>query len=222
MSDTHSMWAEIKYPEADVLVMAGDILGNYSRKPTLDGIRQIDELWELNRFLGTLKTKYKEIVLVAGNHDWVFELYPNEVHQYITNFIYLKDSSVEINGIKFYGSPYQKYFHGWAFNMPNHWDNYDRYRMFAKDLWAQIPEDTNVLITHGPPQDILDECIDGRKVGCEYLARRTAELPQLRAHIFGHIHHSAGLKQINSTKFINAAICTEAYRPTNPPIVIEV
>jgi hypothetical protein len=30
--------------------------------------------------------------------------------------IYLNDSGVEIDGLKFWGSPVQPYFHNWAFN----------------------------------------------------------------------------------------------------------
>ena len=40
-------------------------------------------------------------------------------------------------------------------------------------------------------------------------------------HIFGHIHHSNGIMERNGTNFINASICTERYKPTNKPIVID-
>jgi hypothetical protein len=55
--------------------------------------------------------------------------------------IYLNDSGVEIDGLKFWGSPVQPYFHNWAFNR------------IGDDIckhWELIPLDTDILITHGP------------------------------------------------------------------------
>jgi hypothetical protein len=45
-------------------------------------------------------------------------------------------------GYKFYGSPYTPAFCEWAFQL-NETD--------AIEKWKKIPEDTEILITHGPP-----------------------------------------------------------------------
>jgi hypothetical protein len=129
--------------------------------------------------------------------------------------IYLEDSGVTIDGKLFYGSPWQPRFYDLAFNV-------ERGPQIAKK-WANIPDNTNVLITHGPPHGILDDTIRDGSQGCKDLAERIGELAQLKAHIFGHLHHDGG-KMIEEygVKFANAAVCTDKYVPSNPPIVLEI
>jgi len=91
-------------------------------------------------------------------------------------------------------------------------------------IWRLIPDNTDVLITHGPPKGIGDEANLGFKcqnVGCIDLLDRTQQL-SLRAHIFGHIHEGYGEYQQGQTTLINASTCTARYEPRNAPIVIEV
>ena len=85
----------------------------------------------------------------------------------------------EIDGVKFWGSPWQPAFYDWAFNVP-------RGRQLA-EMWALIPDDTDVLITHTPPYGILDQVENGELVGCEDLREALLRVkPKL--HVFGHIH----------------------------------
>jgi hypothetical protein len=154
-----------------------------------------------------------------GNHDFCSEELPLHTKKMLTNAHYLQDDSVVVEGIKFYGSPYQSWFHNWAWNFPKD-DGFHGYP-FAKKTWAKIPEDTNVLIVHGPAYKVLDKCMDGREVGCPILRDRMLQLPQLKLAVFGHIHHSYGQTDWNNIKCVNAAICTEKYEPTNPVQVIE-
>ena len=42
----------------------------------------------------------------------------DEMKAELTNCIYLQDSSIEIYGLKIYGTPWQPEFCGWAFNLP--------------------------------------------------------------------------------------------------------
>jgi len=62
-----------------------------------------------------------------------------------------------------------------------------------------------VLVTHGPPQGIGDLTVSGRRVGCEEMARRVAEI-RPRLHIFGHIHEAAGRWEREGTTFVNASV----------------
>jgi Icc-related predicted phosphoesterase len=63
----------------------------------------------------------------------------------------------------------------------------------AFKLWSAIPEDTDVLVTHGPPFGILDQNYNKEHVGCESLTEHVLRIkPQL--HIFGHIHEDYGVK----------------------------
>lgn len=102
----------------------------------------------------------------------------------------------------------------------------------ARETWAKIPDDTNILITHSPPFGIGDQLDEhgsepGKHVGCPHLLSRINDLNHLKLHVFGHIHAAFGVYDgaefmKTGTTFVNAASCTEMYKPTNPPIVIEV
>jgi len=202
MSDLHSLKPACPVPDGDVLIIAGDVCGYGTR----------DELNAFDAFLGTLPHPHK--LLIAGNHDWPFARVRNgEGQSLIKHALYLEDSGIEIEGIKFWGSPWQPFFCNWAFNLP-------RGTPLAK-VWAKIPCDTDVLITHGPPYGILDRIYDGEHVGCEELR---AVLPRVRprVHVFGHIHEDYGVLEQDGTVFINASICDGRYRPIHAPIVIDV
>ncbi len=141
ISDTHSQHDDIDLiPDGDVLIHAGDCLGRGS----------IFELEDFDYWLGELPHPTK--ILIAGNHDWCFQTRPNEARKLVTNAIYLEDSGVTIGGLKFWGSPITPTFRNWAFNR-------DRGPDIAKH-WDLIPDDTDVLVTHGPPEGIFDTVIE--------------------------------------------------------------
>ena len=171
-----------------------------------------------NRWFVGLSHKRK--IFVAGNHDWLFEK-DNDLARRLLDpgIIYLQDSSIEIDGLKIYGSPWQPRFFDWAFNL-------NRGPEMA-EKWAMIPDDIDILITHGPPHGILD--LVPRKgwdenTGCEELRKRVeqiAKFGRLKLHVFGHIHCGYGVHEEFGVKFVNASTCDEQYNPTQPPIVID-
>jgi Icc-related predicted phosphoesterase len=206
ISDSHERHQFVKLPEGDVLVHSGDF--------TFRG-----EFNAVANFASWMSQQdFKHKVVIAGNHELTFA--DPQIRPIMINLlkeagcIYLEDSSVEIDGKLFYGSPWQPRFFDWAFNV-------DRGPQIAQK-WAAIPENTNVLITHGPPHGILDDTIRDGSQGCKDLAERIADLKNLKAHIFGHLHHGYGITNINETCFINASICTDNYIPSNKPISIEI
>ena len=95
-----------------------------------------------------------------------------------------------------------------------------------KDVWAKIPTDTDVLITHGPAYGTHDLVKNSASrdphVGSKELAIRKKELPNLKVHISGHIHESAGISTDNNIINICASVLNEHYKITNDPIVIDV
>ena len=204
ISDTHSLHRHIlELPHGDVLIHAGDCLG----QGTLENIE------EFNDWLGTLPHRYK--IVIAGNHDWAFQETPDQARAALTNAIYLEDNGVEIEGIRFWGSPWNPTFMDWAFML-------DRGEALQQK-WKRIPDNTDVLITHGPPHGIGDEANLGFKsqnVGCQQLLERVSRL-SLKAHVFGHIHEGYGEYTWGNTRLINASTCTTRYRPINAPVVIE-
>ncbi len=201
LSDTHCRSDDFKVPEGDVLIIAGDVCLRGS----------LSELQTFDAFLGQLPHQHK--LFVAGNHDFPFAYVETaKAKTLLKNAIYLENSGVEIDGVKFWGSPWQPEFYDWAFNLP-------RGRQLA-EMWALIPDDTDVLITHTPPYGILDQVETGELVGCEDLREALLRVkPKL--HVFGHIHQCYGFIRDNGTTYINACICNEDYYAINRPIVFD-
>jgi Icc-related predicted phosphoesterase len=163
--------------------------------------------------------------LVEGNHDFLGQRNPYVVEQMCKDrgITLLRDSGATIEGLRFYGSPFQPEFGKWAFNLPR--------GQALKEKWALIPEDTQVLLTHGPPMGILDTVerfnrktgvMDVDHVGCTDLYNRVMQLKDLKLHVFGHLHFGYGQHKMAHTTFVNASVCTEQYRPINAPIVITI
>jgi predicted phosphohydrolase len=202
VSDTHTH--PIPLPPGDVLVHAGDATSRGTPA----------EVAEFLRWFGSQPHPRK--VLVAGNHDWLFQKDPGLAAKLLAehpSVTYLQDAGVEIDGVRFWGSPWQPEFCDWAFNLPRRGER-------LRKAWAAIPADTDVLVTHGPPHGVLDTVRGGPHLGCEELTRRLGEI-QPRIHVFGHIHDSHGTHRSGATLSINASTCDERYRPVNPPIVEE-
>ncbi|MGH9820515.1 MAG: metallophosphatase domain-containing protein [Pyrinomonadaceae bacterium] len=208
LSDTHNCNEQIVVPDGDILIHSGDA--------TIRGT--LEEIVEFNYWFSTLPHQHK--IFVAGNHDWLFETDNRSARKLLDQrIIYLQDSSVTIDGLKIYGSPWQPRFFDWAFNL-------NRGAEMA-DKWKLIPAEIDILITHGPPNGILDlvpRKIGDENAGCEELrtkVREIAEFGRLKLHVFGHIHCGHGTAEEFGVRFVNASNCDEAYHPSQPPIVID-
>lgn len=200
ISDTHGHRPWFRIPDGDVLVYAGDI--------TRHG--RLEEVINFNKFLGILPHSFK--LVIAGNHDACFESQPEASKACLTNGIYLRDQSITIQGVKFYGSPWQPAFRDMAFNLPR--------GEALRDKWAFIPPDTDVLITHGPPWGQRDRTFLGSAVGCRDLLKAVGQL-RIRLHVFGHIHEAAGQSSNGQTLFVNASLCNLLYLPLHHPFVYD-
>jgi len=217
ISDTHCQLKQIDIPHGDCLVHAGDALssGVYS------------EWVEFLEDFKKLPHEYK--IYVPGNHDRITELNEDLVKKECADagVIYLNNLGVTLEGIKFWGSAITPRFHNWAWNRDSGTSGTSYGPLFIdydpiKPYWDLIPEDIDVLITHGPPKGILDVSVyDGKECGCNIL-RDKVEVVNPKYHIFGHIHNWHGTKTVGPTTFINASNCTEKYKPTNKPIVVEI
>lgn len=212
LSDTHNFHDRLAVPEGDILVHAGDF--------TMRGRRA--EIAAFDSWLGTLPHRHK--LVVAGNHDFLFQDEPAAARALLTNATYLEDSGVTLDGVTFWGSPWQPWFFDWAFNL--------RRGAPLKAKWDLIPAGTDVLVTHGPPHKVRDRVLKpigrgigliigtGDEVGCEELKKAVDRLTP-RVHLFGHIHEGYGQETRGKTTFVNAASCDKDYRPANPPIVVD-
>jgi Icc-related predicted phosphoesterase len=201
MSDTHSTLNSSKFdiPDGDIFIHAGDF--------TRYGLQS--EVEQFNTWLGTLPHRYK--VVIGGNHELCFDPktyeegkeYMKQVGEYpskgvddmkkiLTNCVYLEDNSVDVLGIKIYGSPWQPVFSHSAFNLLRGPDLQSR--------WSKIPTNTDILVTHGPPLGVRDASLknptpgtntgpsNAGRAGCEDLLLEVVERVRPKFHIFGHIH----------------------------------
>mmetsp|Transcript_24397 Transcript_24397/g.51126 ORF Transcript_24397/g.51126 Transcript_24397/m.51126 type:complete len:415 (+) Transcript_24397:105-1349(+) len=228
VSDTHGAHGRMAYPvpAGDVLIHAGD----FSR---MGEMRELEQFCEWMRSL-----PHEHKIVIAGNHDVamdesfnasgfykLFHLFNNkavdnnraarELVRSYDAFTYLEDTSTEVLGYKIYGSPWQPEFCNWAFNLPRGPD--------CASKWRDIPNDTDILVTHGPPVGHGDLCTSGLRAGCvDLLAEilKRAKKP-ISHHIFGHIHEGYGCTRMGDTLFLNASTCTFGYRPSNPPLVFD-
>lgn len=229
ISDIHGQFSKIKLPIADTLVIAGDFCNNHSHVWNSDV--SIQGIWLETQFIPMCqnllaKKIYKDIVVIPGNHDRVFQTRQEDCKKLFAhnNLHLLIDEGVSIDGKYFWGSPWTPWFHGdyWAFNHPHKMIDPFLCADVTKETWSLIPSETDVLITHGPPWGYLDECQDGHLAGCKYLAEEIFKRVKPSVHIFGHIHEGYGSMEQDGIKFINASVCTLQYKPTNEIQVITI
>lgn len=229
ISDTHSLHNRMRYqlPKGDLLIHAGDIS---NRGGELDVTNFVNWFQSIEG--------YDTKIFISGNHDHCFEQInlPHHKRDYDwlrhlifeenlsqSDVTYLEDNFITIESpefskpIKIYGTPWQPEFYNWAFNLPRMGEE-------LLEKWNQIPEDTDILITHGPPNGYGDLVNNWRQpnvnVGCELLMNRIGLLNPI-LNVFGHIHEGYGVYTNDKTTFVNASICTAGYEPTNKPIVID-
>jgi Icc-related predicted phosphoesterase len=181
ISDTHDLHRELVVPRGDLLIHAGDFTF-LSQRPSM--------LRDFDKWLSELPHRHK--VVVPGNHDYILEE-PSNRWQQITHATLLVDSGLEIEGIRIWGSPVTPLYGG-AFGQSSPADR--------KRHWAQIPDDIDILITHGPPFGILD---GEPHEGCPELREAVLRVKP-RLHVFGHVHAGYGISRAKHTLFVNAAL----------------
>lgn len=233
VSDIHGRF-NMAYPKADVLIIAGDILPNFSsRSKKTDCFHQgmvlEDQFAPAMRQL--LKRKvYENILITPGNHDRVFADELDKCKKLlgpIKNLYLLIDEAIKIRDVNFYCSPWSNWFggHWWVYNLPDRNDDPKRAKEVSQACWAQIPKHTDVLVTHGPPKYILDRVDDlNSAVGCPHLNEKVFDgsLERLKLHVFGHIHESYGQVVQSNITFVNAALMDGGYLPVNQIQVVEI
>ena len=196
ISDTHGCHRNLKdLPKANIIIHTGDI--------SLSG--ESSEVVDFIEWFSDLDYRYK--IFIAGNHDFILDGKDREqIQQFLPhNCFYLCNSGITIEGINFWGVPF--------FFSEDVSGTY-------LDMIEQIPDNTDILITHRPPFKILDRA-DNINYGCPEILKSVQRIkPQY--HLFGHIHDAYGVKQSKHTTFINAAVVNEGYQVANKPIEFEV
>jgi Icc-related predicted phosphoesterase len=237
ISDTHNKHKQLngKLPGGDILIHSGDIsslgrkhevqsfvewfngINNYTHKIFIAGNHDMSFDREkllrdkLAHFEG--RTEY-DTECAEGKPDWLKELLGIHLHP---NVFYLENSSIDIEGIKIWGSPYSPTFgYGWGFNVDRGYD--------AAQIWNQIPLDTDIVITHSPIYGYNDRTSNtNENVGCADLYHRLHEVkPHL--HFAGHIHEGYGWGTIpykdewGDIYTFNPSTCNLRYEAIQDPI----
>jgi Icc-related predicted phosphoesterase len=200
ISDTHAMHHEVDVPPGDLLIHAGDL--------TMDS-RSAEKLLDFNDWLGEQPHAFR--VVVPGNHDGI--LADSQHRSLITNATLLINESVEVMGLKIWGSPVTPLL-GEAFGVVSDKDR--------AELYSRIPDDTDILVTHGPPYGILDQAPGSEHhQGCRQLLAAVRRVKPL-IHVFGHVHGGYGTFSTADTLFVNAALPGHGYDLRNPAHVFKI
>ena len=212
ISDTHNKHKQIQdLPGGDLLIHAGDI----------SSMGHKHEIQQFCKWFDSL-TNYTSVVFIAGNHDLGFEKRPEESMEIVNSYkwiTYLQDNHLSFGPdmetlVKIYGSPWQPEFHNWAFNLPKNGLELDQ-------KWNDIPEDTDILITHGPAFGYCDKVIGQyENLGCQLLTNRIKTIKP-KIHVCGHIHSGYGYVFDGDTHFFNASVLDEQYQYTQKPLTVE-
>lgn len=175
---THTFHNQLRPPECDIAIFSGDCT---NPKDLLINER---ECRDFIKWFGNLKIPTK--IAIAGNHDVSIErnrITPGDFS--LHGIIYLENNYTTVDGFRIWGSPITPTFgNGWAFN---------KSRETINRVWDIIDDNTDIIVTHGPPKGILDLSynIDGELeyCGCGALMKRVLKIKP-KAVLFGHIHDS--------------------------------
>ena len=205
ISDTHSYHGLLKVPEGiDTVISSGDC-SNYR-----DPYRNSNEVKDFIAWYASLAIKNK--IYVAGNHDTSIEKRLVARDDFTKEgIIYLENESIELEGLKIWGSPSTPSFCDWSFM---------KAREKLHTLWGTIPDNTEVVVVHGPPKRILDLSYDRQNnlefCGCQALYKRVTKMQNLKAVLFGHIHNcqdivNAGTRILtgSNTIYSNGSVVTD-------------
>jgi Icc-related predicted phosphoesterase len=231
ISDTHGRHEILTGTEMGNLLPDGDLLIHAGDLTNIGGKGEVNDVLD---WLISIAPRYKHgVIFIAGNHDRGFDpkfnlaedkkdkpdylkhrLADLELSDY--GVTYLENNYCIIDNIKIWGSPMTPDFFPdrWAFNRTR--------GDIINEYWKQIPDDTNIIITHGPPYGYNDYVSrDQSYVGCSDLANRINEIkPFISIH--GHIHDSRGYSWNEDTNYINASILDDRYDMRYQPIVFDV
>jgi Icc-related predicted phosphoesterase len=245
ISDLHGHYPKLE--GGDLLIVAGDLTAR-------------DEPEQYLNFTEWLNNQsYKQKIVIAGNHDNCLQSGVTVFHNpslasqmipiYGVDVKYLCDSGTEFHyyderfpeedegflpsgkrTLKIWGSPWTKTFEDMNPNCKAF--TFETEEELASKF-SLIPDDVDILVTHGPPQGILDQVINGydreippnpykKSAGSKSL-RRIMGRVKPKLWVMGHIHEGYGEfkdKTLSGIEyhFVNASLVNEHYQPVNKPV----
>jgi Icc-related predicted phosphoesterase len=213
ISDTHNEHEKLRVPEADWVIHCGD--------ESTHGNAWLNEPEARRFFEWYAELPIPSKIYVPGNHSLAVENGLIQASDY-PSIRFLIHEQLEIQGLRVFGSPYTPRFHDWA---------YMKKRTQLDQVWQTIPEETDILVTHGPPKGVLDLTHDSEsgglvQVGCMALRRHVETRIKPRVHAFGHLHDEKGISNFGmytrgETQFLNCSCCDLSGQLRNNGWVLE-
>lgn len=208
ISDLHGTFPKV--PSCDLLIIAGDLCPDVfgglpaKRNPVLQ--KQWFE-WDFLQWLRKQPAEFK--VITWGNHDYCGHLIPNK--HYPKNIHVVSDGMIMIDGIKLWLTPWSNQFMDWAWMKPH---------AELAAVYAQIPEDVDILVSHQPPYGYGDVYPDLGTGKMEHIASSellyTIERVKPKVVVCGHLHGGHGTYQHGETTIYNVSVLNEGYQLAYP------
>ena len=220
-SDLHGhLIPKEKLEKADLCLISGDICPHF---PTYH-VGDSDDCFGQSKWLSTSFKPWIDSLPVDktyfcwGNHDWVGEkdyLLPSFANP-INKINCVQDDFIIYKGLKIWFSPWSNFFFNWAFNAPE-----SDGEKWLENLYKKIPNDTDIIVSHGPCHGFGDLTPRLENVGSIALYNRILEInPKLL--VVGHIHNGVGEYKVGNTVIINASVVNEKYKLINNGTIIEI
>lgn len=191
ISDTHGLhnhFPKDYFDGIDMVIHSGDCSNSKHLQTSSIEILEFLEWYE------KVPVKYK--ILIAGNHDTAIArkgVTKDTVSAY--GITYIENESIEIEGIKIWGSPITPTFGDWSFM---------KARDKTHEVWKTIPNDADVIVVHGPPKGVRDLSYDRQNniemCGDLALMKRVMVIkPKLV--LFGHIHNCKDIENQGTSTY---------------------
>lgn len=203
ISDLHGQLPDT--PECDLLIIAGDIC------PVNNHKLLYQQMWLDSVFADWCREQpAKYIVACWGNHDWIGVDYSHPM----IPCEFLTDETAIVDGLRVHGTPWQRRFQDWAFNL-------DEPELNLK--YEAIPQ-CDIIVSHGPAYGYGDKVprrARFERVGSMAFTKRIDEIkPKLV--VTGHIHCDPGIWTRGGTIIVNATVVNERYQLVYEPRVFEI
>ncbi len=222
ISDQHGLLSPLdKIEPADLCLISGDICPHFKTSYVGDyGDCLGQSQWLSLVFKPWMDAlPVKQTYFCWGNHDWVGEKTPHLLPSFANpknKINCIQDDFVVYKGLKIWFSPWSLYFFGWAFNAPE-----EGGEEFLKQKYDQIPNDTDIIVSHTCPHGYGDKTNTLENTGPISLFNRMVDIkPKLI--VGGHIHCDRNIFKYKNTTIVNASVVDEKYRLVNNGTLIEI
>jgi uncharacterized protein len=202
ISDIHGQYEDFnleKLPEADVILIAGD-LTNYGMRPPFSYRLQAERELEMARdWFEQLHQHCPRILWVQGNHD--IDMPDNFLEPFAQNIrdqsttLEFEDQRISVRGVSLtcaFDKPHLA--QQWAFTTINPLTDSSAFNFGYHDI----------IVSHGPPLDCLDRTKFGQHIGSPALQKHILEF-QPKLVVCGHVHEAAGVQALGQSMVVNSA-----------------